>query len=210
MRLLGHPGRAWPIITAGLALTLGLMLGSGGALAQATATAPHPAHIHAGSCAELGDVVYPLTDVSLEAPDMNGTPAAGELTGSPEAGSMSGAAHSMEGMGSPTTVMPMGTAEAEASPAGPFGIIVETSETTVEASLADLSAGGYAVNVHESAENIGNYIACGDITGAANDSGDLTINLAPLNDSGFNGTATLHDNGDGTTTVDITLTHPDM
>ena len=25
---------------------------------------PHPAHIHSGSCAELGDVVVPLTDVA--------------------------------------------------------------------------------------------------------------------------------------------------
>jgi hypothetical protein len=25
---------------------------------------PHPAHIHAGTCAELGDVVKPLTDVA--------------------------------------------------------------------------------------------------------------------------------------------------
>jgi hypothetical protein len=58
-------------------------------------------------------------------------------------------------------------------------------------------------------ENIGNYIACGDIAGTANDSGDLTIKLEPLNDSGYNGTVVLHDNGDGTTTVSITLTHPE-
>jgi hypothetical protein len=184
------------------------MLGTGGALAQNTATAPHPAHIHSGSCAELGDVVYPLTDVSGEV-SVAATPAAGEMTGSPESG-MDSTSHSMEGMGSPTMEMTMGTPETEASPAGPFGVIIETSETTVEAALADLSAGGYAINVHESMENIGNYIACGDIAGTANDSGDLTIKLEPLNDSGYNGTVVLHDNGDGTTTVSITLTHPDM
>jgi len=204
MRLLEHPGRAWPIITTGLLLALGLMLGSGRALAQDTTTAPHPAHIHSGTCAELGDVVYPLTDVSAEA-STAGTPAAGE-----ESAAMESTSHSMEGMGSPTSEMAMGTPETAASPEGPFGIIIETSETTVEAALADLSAGRFAINVHESMENIGNYIACGEIVGTPNDSGDLTINLAPLNDSGYNGTATLHDNGDGTTTVSITLTHPDI
>ena len=209
MRLLEHPGRAWPIITTGLLLALGLMLGSGRVLAQDTTTAPHPAHIHSGTCAELGDVVYPLTDVSAEA-SAAGTPVAGETTGSPESATMDSTSHPMEGMGSPTSEMAMGTPETTASPEGPFGIIIETSETTVEAALADLSAGGFAINVHESMENIGNYIACGEIVGTANDSGDLTINLAPLNDSGYNGTATLHDNGDGTTTVSITLTHPDI
>lgn len=76
--------------------------------------------------------------------------------------------------------------------------------------MADLNAGGYAINVHESMENIGTYIACGEISGTPNDSGDLTIKLAPIDDSGYNGTVVLHDNGDGTTTVDITLTHTDM
>ncbi|HET9661066.1 MAG TPA: hypothetical protein VFP05_12100 [Thermomicrobiales bacterium] len=207
MRLLGQPRRALPFITAGLVLTLGLILGSGQATAHETTTAPHPAHIHSGSCTELGDVVYPLTDVSPGAAEMTGTPVTGEMTGSPESGSMSSTSHQMEGMGSPTSEMAMGTAEPEASPAEPFGVIVETSETTVEAALADLSAGGYAINVHESAENIGNYIACGDIAGAANDNGDLTIKLDTLNDSGYMGTAVLHDNGDSTTTVSITLTH---
>jgi hypothetical protein len=184
------------------------MLGTGGALAQNTGTAPHPAHIHSGSCTELGDVVYPLTDVSGEA-STAGTPSAGEMTGSPASGTDS-AAHSMEGMGSPTSEMVVSTPETAASPEGPYGVIVETSETTVEAALADLSAGGFAINVHESMENIGNYIACGNIAGEPNANGDLTIKLEPLNESGYNGTAVLHDNGDGTTTVRITLTHPDM
>ena len=64
----------------------------------------------------------------------------------------------MEAMGgSSDTAMgtPMGT------PTGPFGVVIESSVTTVEVALTDLSAGGYAINVHESAENIGNYIACG-------------------------------------------------
>ena len=65
---------------------------------------PQPAHIHSGSCAELGDVVHPLDDVT-------------------------------DGM----------------------------SETTVAAPLADLQEGEFAINVHESADAIQNYVACGDI-----------------------------------------------
>ncbi len=38
-----------------------------------------------------------------------------------------------------------------------------TSETTVDVSLTDLQGGGYAINAHESEENIQNYVACGDI-----------------------------------------------
>ncbi|MEZ4505121.1 MAG: CHRD domain-containing protein [Thermomicrobiales bacterium] len=70
------------------------------------ATGGHPAHIHSGTCAELGDVVYPLTDVD----------AAGE------------------------------------------------SVTVVDVPLADLLANGpYAINIHLSADDIGTYVACGDI-----------------------------------------------
>ena len=65
---------------------------------------PQPAHIHSGTCAELGDVVHPLTNV--------------------EGGS---------------------------------------SETDVAASLEDLQAADFAVNVHMSEADIGTYVACGDI-----------------------------------------------
>jgi hypothetical protein len=39
------------------------------------------------------------------------------------------------------------------------------SETTVPLTLDELTSEEYAINAHESAENIGNYVACGDITG---------------------------------------------
>ena len=65
---------------------------------------PQPAHIHSGTCAELGDVVHPLANV--------------------EGGS---------------------------------------SETDVAASLEDLQAADFAVNVHMSEADIGTYVACGDI-----------------------------------------------
>jgi hypothetical protein len=38
------------------------------------------------------------------------------------------------------------------------------SETTVDLTLDDLTSGEYAINAHESAANITNYVACGEIT----------------------------------------------
>ena len=135
---------------------------------QATPTggieASHPAHIHAGTCEELGDVVFPLNDVAPL--DAEATPAA--------------------------------------SPAAGAGDVVAESITEVEASLDDILATEHAINVHESAENIQNYIACGDLTGPASD-GELRIELKELNGSGYTGEAHLLDNGDGTTTVTVTL-----
>jgi hypothetical protein len=46
-------------------------------------THQHPAHIHSGTCDTLGDVVYPLND--LTAPGMTGTPIAG-MDSTPMAG----------------------------------------------------------------------------------------------------------------------------
>lgn len=63
-----------------------------------------PAHIHAGSCEELGDVAYGLTDVT-------------------------------DG----------------------------SSSSSVDATLAELEDGDFAINVHESADAIENYVACGPI-----------------------------------------------
>ena len=71
------------------------------------ATGGHPVHIHFGSCADLGEVAAPLTDIDAD------------------------------GM----------------------------SETTVDLTIDELTGGQYAINAHESAENITTYVACGDITG---------------------------------------------
>ncbi len=87
--------------------------------------------------------------------------------------------------------------------AGESGMVAE-STTTVEVALDDILAAEHAINVHESAENIGNYIACGDVAGTATD-GMLMIELLELNASGYMGQAMLMDNGDGTTDVTIML-----
>jgi len=139
---------------------------------EVSAAADHPAHIHFGTCAELGDVAFPLNNLT------SGTEA------TPEGSSV-------------------GTPDATLDTESESGA---TSTTDVEGSLDDFIAGGLAINIHESVENIQNYIACGDVTGTATD-GVLEIELAELNGSGYTGSATLTDNGDGTTTVEVTVQH---
>jgi plastocyanin len=63
--------------------------------------------------------------------------------------------------------------------------------------LGDILSAPHAINVHESAEAIQNYIACGDIGGRVID-GDLVIGLSELNDSGHHGVAVLEGDDDGT------------
>jgi plastocyanin len=83
---------------------------------------------------------------------------------------------------------------------------IDVSITTVAASLADIVAADHAFVVHESAENIGNYVLCGDIGGTMIGDSDLAVALGELNDSGASGVAWLHDNGDGTTEVSLAVT----
>jgi uncharacterized cupredoxin-like copper-binding protein len=81
----------------------------------------------------------------------------------------------------------------------------ETSVTTnVKTSLDDLLKNPYAINVHLSAQKIDTYIACGDI-GGIRQGADLAIGLAQQNNSGYVGTAWVHDNGDGTVNVTVAI-----
>ena len=85
----------------------------------------HPAHIHSGTCDQLGDVVYPLADVTYPT---------GEQMGA-------GGGHE-----------------------------VKISEMNhVDAPLQEIIDGGHAINVHESAEAIDVYIACGNIAGVVHE-----------------------------------------
>jgi plastocyanin len=99
--------------------------------------------------------------------------------------------------GSPVAMESMGASSA---------IPVDVSVTTVEMALADIVGGEFAINAHESTENIQNHIACGDLGGMVMGGTDLAIGLGQLNDSGYSGVAWLHDNGDGTTAVSVFLT----
>lgn len=153
--------------------TLNVLSGAGAASAPAVSAqvatdVPHPAHIHSGSCSELGDVVYPLTDIGAPVMDEAATPVAAS-----------------NGKGAETAVA------------------VAVSVTTIDTMLFTLFSGPYAINVHESADNIDTYIACGDIGGQPSSS-DLVIGLEPLNNSGMAGVAVIH--GEGTkTTVTVYL-----
>lgn len=88
---------------------------------------------------------------------------------------------------------------------------VLTSVTVVDVSLDDLLAGEFAINVHESAENIQNYVACGEISGVirmhrqSDSPPGLVIPLRELNESGYAGVAWLEPTSDTQTTVTIFL-----
>jgi len=75
----------------------------------------------------------------------------------------------------------------------------------VDAALEDLRSGGYAINIHQSAEDIGTYIACGNLSGVVDDSGTLVVGLGELNDSGYSGVAILTQQGEQTN-VSVYLT----
>jgi len=140
-----------------------LLASPGVSLAQdatpAGAEAPHPVHIHEGTCTDLNPAPqFPLTDITAPT-NLEGTDIAN--TGAP--------------------------------------IAVETSTTTIDATLADIANGDHAINVHESFENIGNYIACGDIGGAilvGANGNEITVGIHELNGSGHAGIAILQEAGE--------------
>ncbi len=150
---MGHRSIVRAFVAVALLLAAGFGLAPRASLAQDATPAmeggmgmgPHPAHIHAGSCPEVGDVVFPLTDITHT--DMMGTPMAG-MESSP-----------MAGMDSDSTPMA----------GGEMGEVVAMSTTDVEAPLEDILAAEHAINIHLSAEEIGVYIACGDIPGEPTD-----------------------------------------
>jgi plastocyanin len=80
---------------------------------------------------------------------------------------------------------------------------VEESITTVDAKLSDIADGNHALNVHESADQIQNYIACGNIGGTIYGS-ELAIGLEQRNDSGYTGVAVLREK-DNQTVVTVYL-----
>ena len=187
--------RRWYVPTAVFAAVLmvamSAVLGARSITAQDAATPEtggmtepqaHPGHIHLGTCDTLGEVIFPLNDAVEEG--VGGTPVASPMADSAMASPM-------------------------ASPTSGMGDVVASSTTeNVGASLADIVAGGHAINFHESAEAIQNYIACGDITGDGTET-ELTVELQELNGSGYMGQATLTDNGDGTTNVLVELMRTD-
>jgi uncharacterized cupredoxin-like copper-binding protein len=152
------------IVTAGGAAALAGMVALGGPAAwaqdatpQAEETAaPRPAHIHVGTCNEVGEVVAPLTDL---------TGASGDRVGQARR-----------------------------------AITAESSYTAVPMTLDAILGADHVVNVHLSAEEIGTYIACGEIGGSLTPEGAVIIGLREMNDSGFTGIAYLAPGADGAST----------
>jgi hypothetical protein len=132
-------------------LMLGSLVASGGSSTRAgiqetdTGDGPYPAHIHAGTCDELGDVVHPLSDAAY----------------------------------------PEGDAQASKPT-----LRVSSSITTIPVTLADLLVEPHTLNVHKSTDDIGTYVACGDLGGVVVD-GELVIALAELDDSSLSGIAVI-------------------
>ena len=162
-----------------LATTMTLLSPGPGAFttrAQDEGAEPHPAHIHDGSCETLGGIAVPLNDVAY------GGLAAGGMAmgGTPAAGS------------SMSTPMAMGETVGSSS-----AVPLETSVTVVDVPLDQIADGQHAINIHESADAIDVYIACGDVGGQM--IGDmLVIGLQELNDSEEVGVAVLEAMGDQT------------
>jgi len=153
------------IATAGGAVALVGMAALGGPAAWAQdatpqaagATVPRPAHIHTGTCKDIGEVVAPLTD----------------LTG----------ATGGDRVGQARRAIP-----------------AESSFTSVPMTLDEILGSDHVVNVHLSAEEIGTYIACGEIGGMLTPQGAVIIGLRELNNSGFTGIAYLAPGADGAST----------
>ncbi len=74
---------------------------------------------------------------------------------------------------------------------------LDWSQSNVELTLDDILAEPHSIVVHESEENIGNYVLCGDIGGVVTD-GTLAVALNELNGSGMAGLAVLSEGDAGT------------
>jgi hypothetical protein len=72
------PARRWSTLGIPVAvLTVLLAMSAPLARGQGAEDAPHPAHIHSGTCDNLGDIVAPLSDVTeLTAGEVFGAPTA--------------------------------------------------------------------------------------------------------------------------------------
>lgn len=78
--------------------------------------------------------------------------------------------------------------------------VAESSFTNVPMALDAILAEDHAINVHLSDEEIGTYIACGDIGGVVGPDGSLVIGLKDQDESGFSGIAFLAPGADGVST----------
>jgi hypothetical protein len=85
--------------------------------------------------------------------------------------------------------------------------VLYSDSEDVELAFDDVLAESHAINIHESDENIENYIACGEIGGVVVDD-ELVIALHSQNDSGYTGIAILSKDDDGNVDVEVYLAEP--
>jgi hypothetical protein len=184
-----HRSFAWGAVAAlGLLFTLtggGVILaqdttGTPGASPQAPALNPaHPAHIHSGTCTQIGEIIFPLND--LQPVSTASTPQAGGEV----------AAES-------TTVV---DASLETILAEPHVINVHLSAEDIETYIAcgEIAPTSGPVGTAGTPEK--------DAAAAATPASgqQLQMPLHELNGSGYQGQATLVDLGDGTTQVTVQL-----
>lgn len=89
------------------------------------------------------------------------------------------------------------------------GPVAYSESDNVELEWDAMLESSHALAVHESEENIQNYIACGDIGGVVfsddDDENNLVIGLHPVGDSGFSGIAFLSKDDDGEVDVEVYL-----
>jgi hypothetical protein len=85
-------------------------------------------------------------------------------------------------------------------------IHVDIGLSTVDLALDDILAADHAILVHQSADDMGTFLVCGNIGGNDVD-GSFVVGLGPVGDSGYSGIAWLTDNGDGTTDVQVAISH---
>ncbi len=138
--------------------------------------AGHPAHIHVGTCAELDP--NPLVPLT----DVT-VPLVGD-----------------DNDQAPTSEDIRGALDQ------PLVEISTSDDLDTDVTFDELFETSHAINLHESAENIGNYIACGDIGGVVADD-EAFVPLYSQNDSGYFGVAKITKDGDGFD-VDIYLAQP--
>lgn len=86
------------------------------------------------------------------------------------------------------------------------GRVLLSSTEGVELPLDDILASAHSIAVSVSDEEIGTYLACGEIGGVAVDD-DLYVGLRDVNGSGYSGVAKLTSDGDATN-IDIFMTEP--
>jgi hypothetical protein len=107
-------------------------------------------------------------DKKVELKAQNNSNETGTATLTPEGNSTKVVLDVKGAEGTQPTHIHKGTcAKLDPKPAFPLSPVVNgKSETTVKASMKDLTSGEYAINGHKSAQDLKTYVFCGDLKGA--------------------------------------------